>query len=54
VVATEDRMWRPEAVHAFASKATHVVEWPTSHSPIVSRPDLVAGLLTELAEQYVE
>jgi hypothetical protein len=32
-----------------AKHADDVVEWDTSHSPMLSQPDLLAELLTELA-----
>jgi hypothetical protein len=32
-----------------AERATHVVEWNTSHSPMLSRPDLIVDLLDGLA-----
>jgi hypothetical protein len=32
-----------------AQRATHVVEWNTSHSPMLSRPDLIVDLLDGLA-----
>jgi hypothetical protein len=28
-----------------AARATEVVEWPTDHSPFLTRPDEVAALL---------
>jgi len=32
-----------------SKRCTRVTRWPTSHSPMLSRPDLVVDLLTELA-----
>jgi hypothetical protein len=32
-----------------AERATHVVEWNTSHSPVFSRPDLIVDLHDGLA-----
>jgi len=49
VVCTEDHAVTPALQRALATRCTHVVEWPTSHSPFLSRPDLVAELLAELA-----
>ena len=49
VVCSEDRaidVWLQEA---FATRATNTVVWPTSHSPFVSRPELVVELLAGLA-----
>ena len=37
--------------HAFAERATNSVVWPTSHSPFLSRPDLVVELLAGLAAE---
>ena len=54
VRCTVDPLWRQEAAQAFAEHATQVAEWPTAHVPLVARPDLVAGLLADLAEQYAE
>ena len=50
VVCTEDQVIAVPFQRALASRAgSTVVEWPTSHSPFLSRPDLVAALLTQLA-----
>jgi pimeloyl-ACP methyl ester carboxylesterase len=49
VVCTEDRAIMPGAQRQMATHATHVVEWQTSHSPFVSRPQLVVDLLERLA-----
>jgi len=49
VVCADDLAVHPDLERAFAGRCTSSVEWPTSHSPFLSRPDLVAGLLGELA-----
>ena len=49
VVCTEDRAIDPAFQRALATRTTTSVEWPTSHSPFFSRPDLVADLLAGLA-----
>ena len=49
VVCSDDRTIAPESQRNMATNADHVVEWDTSHSPMLSRPDLVADLLAELA-----
>src|ERR1700674_4454785 len=49
VVCTEDRAIAPELQRRLASRTNEVVEWPTSHSPFLSRPDLVVELLAEIA-----
>jgi pimeloyl-ACP methyl ester carboxylesterase len=50
-VCTEDRAIDPNLQRALAKNCTATVEWPTSHSPFVSQPALVADLLTQLAKQ---
>ena len=49
VVCTEDRAVSPSLQRVLARRCTHTLEWPTSHSPFLSRPELVADLLIELA-----
>jgi len=49
VVCTDDRCVHPDAQRDMAQHATDVVTWDTSHSPMLSRPDLLADLLAELA-----
>jgi pimeloyl-ACP methyl ester carboxylesterase len=50
VVCTGDQVIAVPFQRALASRAgSTVVEWPTSHSPFLSRPDLVAALLVQLA-----
>jgi pimeloyl-ACP methyl ester carboxylesterase len=51
VLCTEDRAINPEFQRALTSRTTTFVEWPTSHSPFFSRPDLVADLLVGLARE---
>ena len=48
-LCTLDNIVHPELQRVLARRATHTVEWPTSHSPFLSRPDLVADLVAELA-----
>jgi pimeloyl-ACP methyl ester carboxylesterase len=48
-VCTEDRAVMPALQRGLAARCASIVEWPTSHSPFLSRPDLVADLLTALA-----
>jgi len=48
-LCTEDNIVHPELQRVLARRATHVVEWPTGHSPFLSRPDLVADLLAGLS-----
>jgi pimeloyl-ACP methyl ester carboxylesterase len=50
VVCTEDRAVHPELQRVMAARCTESVDFPTAHSPFLNRPDLVAGLLAELAQ----
>jgi len=45
VVGRRDRAFHRHLVDEMASRAATVIEWDTSHSPLLSRPDLVADLL---------
>jgi pimeloyl-ACP methyl ester carboxylesterase len=51
VVCTEDRAVHPELQRVMAARCTESVDFPTAHSPFLNRPDLVAGLLVELAQR---
>jgi pimeloyl-ACP methyl ester carboxylesterase len=48
-VCTEDQAVHPELQRVMAKRCTESLEWPTSHSPFLSRPDLVGELLVDLA-----
>jgi pimeloyl-ACP methyl ester carboxylesterase len=48
-LCSQDRAVSPALQRALALRCSHVVEWPTSHSPFLSRPEIVAALLIELA-----
>ena len=48
-LCTEDRAVHPDLQRALAAGCTTVVEWPTSHSPFLSQPALVADLLVNVA-----
>jgi pimeloyl-ACP methyl ester carboxylesterase len=48
-LCTEDRAISPGLQRRFAARTSEVVEWPTSHSPFFSRPELVTALLAGLA-----
>jgi len=51
-ICTDDRaILRPLQLQ-MARHATETAEWPTSHSPFLSRPDLVVDVLAELAARY--
>ena len=49
VIGRHDRVFGRGLIEETARRATTVLEWDTSHSPVLSRPDLVADLLVELA-----
>jgi pimeloyl-ACP methyl ester carboxylesterase len=49
VVCTEDLGVHPDLQRVFAGRCTSVVEWPTGHSPFLSDPERVVGLLIELS-----
>jgi pimeloyl-ACP methyl ester carboxylesterase len=51
VVCTEDRALTVALQRSNAARIGSSVDWPTSHSPFLSRPDLVAGLLIELSSR---
>jgi pimeloyl-ACP methyl ester carboxylesterase len=48
VVCSDDATLPPALQREMARHATHVVEWPTSHSPFLSQPKRVSALLTGL------
>ena len=48
-VCTRDNIVHPDLQRILARRADRVVEWPTGHSPFLSRPDLVADLLADVA-----
>ncbi len=48
-ICTADRAIPPSLQRNLAARCTDTVEWPTSHSPFVSRPDLVVELLADRA-----
>ena len=48
-VCLNDNIVHPELQQILARRADRVVAWPTGHSPFLSRPDLVADLLEDIA-----
>ena len=48
VVGRHDRAFHRQFVDEMASRAATVIEWDTSHSPLLSRPDLVVDLLARI------
>ena len=53
VVCVNDMAVHPDLQRIMARRCSSVVEWPTDHSPFLCRPDLVAGLLIDLANSLV-
>jgi len=51
VVCTEDRALPVALQRSNAARVGESVDWPTSHSPFLSRPELVADLLVELSSR---
>jgi pimeloyl-ACP methyl ester carboxylesterase len=49
VVCEDDNTVHPGLQRLLAERAETTLAWPTGHSPFLSRPDLVAGLLADLA-----
>ena len=49
IVCAEDRATPPEAQREYARRAGRVVELPTGHHPMLSRPELLARVLAEAA-----
>lgn len=53
VVCGDDMAVHPDLQRIMARRCSSVIEWPTDHSPFLCRPDLVAGLLVDLARSSV-
>lgn len=51
VLTTEDRALPPDFQRQFVAQAENVHEIATSHSPMLSQPELLADLLVEIARQ---
>ncbi len=51
VVCTDDRALPVALQRSNAARIGESVDWPTSHSPFLSRPELVADLLVELSSR---
>jgi pimeloyl-ACP methyl ester carboxylesterase len=47
IVCAEDRATPPEAQREYAKRAGRVVQLPTGHHPVLSRPKLLARVLAE-------
>jgi pimeloyl-ACP methyl ester carboxylesterase len=53
VVGRQDRVLDPDLQRVMARRARDVIEWDTSHSPMLSRPELVVDLLDRVAAKSV-
>ncbi len=51
VICTDDMIVHPGLQEILAARCTDSRTWATSHSPFLSRPDLLADLLVELATE---
>jgi len=51
VVCTDDRALPVELQRSNAARIGSSIDWPTSHSPFLSRPDLVAELFLDLSSR---
>jgi pimeloyl-ACP methyl ester carboxylesterase len=49
VVCAQDVAVHPDLQRVLARRCSSTVEWPTGHSPFLSRPELVTGLLAAQA-----
>ncbi len=49
IVCRDDMIVHPDLQRIMARRCGSVVEWESDHSPFLCRPELVAGLLVELA-----
>jgi hypothetical protein len=45
VVCGNDQAISAESQRMMATRAATVVEWPTDHSPFVTRPEAIAALI---------
>jgi hypothetical protein len=50
VICERDGSITLDYMRAAAKLVDHHVSWPTSHSPFLSRPELVVNLLREIAD----
>jgi pimeloyl-ACP methyl ester carboxylesterase len=50
-VCADDLAIHPDLQRLLAKRCATAVEWPTSHSPFLSRPELVVDLLAEVADR---
>lgn len=51
LVCADDRSTSPALQRAHAARATRALDLPTGHHPFLSRPDLIAAQIREIAQQ---
>lgn len=51
VVCRQDRTMNPDLQRQLASRTTEVVEWDSSHAPMLAKADLLVALLDEMASR---
>jgi len=49
IICEQDRAMSVPVQVRLGNRCSHVIRWPTSHSPMLSQPQLVADFLVELA-----
>ena len=54
VICDEDQALPPAAQEQMAKRATNIRRLPSSHSPMLSRPDEVAQIIAETAIQVID
>jgi pimeloyl-ACP methyl ester carboxylesterase len=54
VLCTNDGVFPPEAQRVVATRVDHVVEWPTDHSPFITRPKEIADLVVSVLRRHAE
>ena len=52
VICEHDGSIRQDYMHAAAALTGDSVRWPTSHSPFLSRPELVVNLLRDIVDRH--
>ncbi|MGH3045335.1 MAG: alpha/beta fold hydrolase [Gaiellaceae bacterium] len=54
VLCTNDGVFPPEAQRVVAARVDEFVEWPTDHSPFVTRPKELAELVVSVLHRHAE
>jgi pimeloyl-ACP methyl ester carboxylesterase len=52
--ARDDGVFPPEAQRVVATRVDEVVEWPTDHSPFITRPKEIADLVVSVLRRHAE